>query len=128
VSELQGNGNDADESSCNPGTAVVPHININVMRKRQAVCDNTRTSKSTKRNGTEEIHGRSLIKTLPPKDRLSALLELYEKNKTIPENCLTGGACTFFYNVLKPVHDCYHNHFHGDEAAFNGKHNLFNYS
>lgn len=128
VSELQGNGNDADESSCNPGTAVVPHVNVNVMRKRPAVCDNTRTSKSTKRKGTEEIQGRSLIKTLPPKDRLSALLELYEKNKTIPKNCLTGGARTFFYNVLKPVHDCYHNHFHGDAAAFNGKHDLSDYS
>lgn len=86
------------------------------------------TRKRRRKNGSEEIEGRQRLRTIPTKERLSVLLDLYDKNEAKSKNALTGGARTFFYNVLKPVHDCFQNHFQSDAVSFYGKYSLSDYS
>jgi len=99
-----------------------------ILNNRIEALDHSRPTKRSRKNGTEDIEGRKQIKKLPPKDRLSVLLELYNENAAKTKNSFTGGARTFFYNVLKPVHDCFKNHFQNDEVAFYEKHTLSDYS
>lgn len=106
----------------------IQHVNRMLTNKRKRGSDRNRAPKYCRKTGTEDIEGRKQLKTMPAKDRLLLLLDLYGKYRETSKNSFTSGARTFFYNVLKPVNDCLNNHFMGDKVAFYNRHSLSDYS
>lgn len=123
--------NDSNEagSTNSEEEARIPEVDDQITsskRKNNDTCN--KSNKYKRRKGSEDIAGRELLKNKKGLGKLDLIINLYCKTKEIPKKEFTSGARTFFYNVLKPINDCFTVHFKSNVDDFLKTHSLSDHS